>query len=153
MSHSNSSKVGEIFTAAGAAFNKLGELIMTLNSVGESSPSSGKWTAQEMDMLKSSVKTFGTDLERINESVKSRSITQIKAIPIKRKSFEDPSVGVKKQMTTLSSIKPVPQDKMRSVQPKSADITLNMLNAMEPEVDVDGLTSTTKLEYDSSDAS
>ncbi|GBO26922.1 hypothetical protein AVEN_169700-1, partial [Araneus ventricosus] len=35
MSHSNSSKVGEIFTAAGAAFSKLSELIMTLHPVGE----------------------------------------------------------------------------------------------------------------------
>ncbi|GFV50302.1 uncharacterized protein TNCV_622111 [Trichonephila clavipes] len=40
MSHSNSSKVGEIFTAAGAAFSKLSELIMTLHPVGEITPAS-----------------------------------------------------------------------------------------------------------------
>ncbi|GFU72093.1 hypothetical protein TNCV_276751, partial [Trichonephila clavipes] len=31
--------VGEIFLAAGAAFSKMSELIMSLHSVGEASPS------------------------------------------------------------------------------------------------------------------
>ncbi|XP_015927836.1 chromatin complexes subunit BAP18-like isoform X3 [Parasteatoda tepidariorum] len=124
MNHSNSSKVGEIFTAAGAAFNKLGELIMTLHSVGEASPSSSP---------------------------------QIKPapVPVKRKSFEDPGTVLKKQMT--ATIKTVSQDKIRALNsvisqstPKSADITLNMLNAMEPEVDVEGLAAS-KLDYDSPD--
>ncbi|XP_071033517.1 chromatin complexes subunit BAP18-like isoform X2 [Parasteatoda tepidariorum] len=150
--------VGEIFTAAGAAFNKLGELIMTLHSVGEASPSSGKWTMQEMDMLKSAVKTFGGDLEKLNESIKSKNISpQIKPapVPVKRKSFEDPGTVLKKQMT--ATIKTVSQDKIRALNsvisqstPKSADITLNMLNAMEPEVDVEGLAAS-KLDYDSPD--
>ncbi|GFV50301.1 uncharacterized protein TNCV_622112 [Trichonephila clavipes] len=129
MSHSNSSKVGEIFTAAGAAFSKLSELIMTLHPVGEITPASV------------SAKT-----------------------PVKRKSVEDSGVQVKKQMiasttttaTATVTMKPISQEKIRALNavitqptPKSADITLNMLNAMEPEVDVEGLT---KLEYDSSDA-
>ncbi|GFT33637.1 uncharacterized protein NPIL_552711 [Nephila pilipes] len=125
MSHSNSSKVGEIFTAAGAAFSKLSELIMTLHPVGETAPA--------------------------NVSVKT---------PVKRKSVEDSGVQVKKHITVTASasatIKTISQDKIRALNavisqstPKSADITLNMLNAMEPEVDVEGLT---KLEYDSSDA-
>ncbi|XP_035219837.1 chromatin complexes subunit BAP18-like isoform X2 [Stegodyphus dumicola] len=166
MSHSNSSKVGEIFTAAGAAFTKLGELTMTLHSVGEPSPSSGKWTMQEMEMLKTAVKSFGTELERINDSIKNKNIeirpthsSQMKA-PVKRKSFEDPNIGIKKQMPAgTATIKTVSQDKIRALNavisqstPKS-EITLNMLNAMEPEVDVEGLTSANKLDYDSPDAS
>ncbi|GBL72144.1 hypothetical protein AVEN_115143-1 [Araneus ventricosus] len=123
MSHSNSSKVGEIFTAAGAAFSKLSELIMTLHPVGEPPVS--------------------------NVPAKA---------PVKRKSTEEPAIQVKKQMTATATIKSVSQDKIRALnavisQPtnKSADITLNMLNAMEPEVDVEGLSN--KLDYDSSDAS
>ncbi|GFY39955.1 uncharacterized protein TNIN_481451 [Trichonephila inaurata madagascariensis] len=82
--------------------------------------------------------------------------------PVKRKSVEDSGVQVKKQMiastsaTATVTMKPISQEKIRALNavitqptPKSADITLNMLNAMEPEVDVEGLT---KLEYDSSDA-
>ncbi|GFR33281.1 uncharacterized protein TNCT_90341 [Trichonephila clavata] len=122
-------KVGEIFTAAGAAFSKLSELIMTLHPVGETTTA----------------------------SVSTRT-------PVKRKSVEDSGVQVKKQMiastsataTATVTMKPISQEKIRALNavitqptPKSADITLNMLNAMEPEVDVEGLT---KLEYDSSDA-
>ncbi|XP_054711704.1 chromatin complexes subunit BAP18-like [Uloborus diversus] len=157
MSHSNSSKVGEIFTAAGAAFTKLGELTMTLHSVGEPSPSSGKWTLQEMDMLKTAVKSFGSDLERINDTIKSKATIQVKA-PLKRKSFDEPTIGLKKPIPPTATIKTVSQDKIRALNaviqstPKSADITLNMLNAMEPEVDVEGLTTAGKLDYDSPDA-
>ncbi|XP_035219838.1 chromatin complexes subunit BAP18-like isoform X3 [Stegodyphus dumicola] len=133
MSHSNSSKVGEIFTAAGAAFTKLGELTMTLHSVGEPSPSSSE--------------------------IRPTHSSQMKA-PVKRKSFEDPNIGIKKQMPAgTATIKTVSQDKIRALNavisqstPKS-EITLNMLNAMEPEVDVEGLTSANKLDYDSPDAS
>ena len=43
----NASRVGEIFTSAGAALNLLGELTMQLESAGPSAPGSGtKWTDQ-----------------------------------------------------------------------------------------------------------
>ncbi|CAL1271239.1 unnamed protein product [Larinioides sclopetarius] len=78
--------------------------------------------------------------------------------PVKRKSTDEPAIQVKKQVIATATIKNVSQDKIRALngvisQPtnKSADMTLNMLNAMEPEVDVEGLSN--KLDYDSSDAS
>ncbi|GFR07260.1 chromatin complexes subunit BAP18 [Trichonephila clavata] len=63
-------KVGEIFSAAGAAFSKMSELIMSLHSVGEASPSSGKWSLQEIQMLQSSVRNFNNELKRIQDSLK-----------------------------------------------------------------------------------
>ncbi|GIY90754.1 uncharacterized protein CEXT_222291 [Caerostris extrusa] len=124
MNNSSASKVGEIFTAAGAAFSKLSELIMTLHQpAGESTSTS----------------------------------VSVKA-PVKRKSVDEPNVQPKKQVTITPTVKTVSQEKIRALnavisqaKSKSADITLNMLNAVEPEVDVDNLTN--KLEYDSSDAS
>ncbi|GIY10382.1 uncharacterized protein CDAR_44661 [Caerostris darwini] len=124
MNNSSASKVGEIFTAAGAAFSKLSELIMTLHQpVGE--------------------------LTAASASVKA---------PVKRKSVDEPTIQAKKQVTITPTVKTVSQEKIRALnavisqaKSKSADITLNMLNAVEPEVDVDNLSN--KLEYDSSDAS
>ena len=46
---SSSNKVGEIFTSAGEAFNKLGELTMQLQgNQGSSGASAAKWTDEEV---------------------------------------------------------------------------------------------------------
>lgn len=88
-------KVGEIFTAAGEAFSKLAELTMQLNTQVEAPPGS-KWTEEEINMLKKAVSQFGTDLHKISEVVKTRSIGQLKNA-IKRKIYEDAGVAVKSQ--------------------------------------------------------
>lgn len=46
---SASTKVGEIFSAAGAAFTKLGELTMQLHPVSDSSPAGYVRAAQDPD--------------------------------------------------------------------------------------------------------
>ncbi|XP_052822721.1 chromatin complexes subunit BAP18-like [Octopus bimaculoides] len=66
-------QVGEIFTAAGAAFSRLGELTMSLHPTAEPNPASGKWTEQEIELLKSSVKRFGEDLNKISDVIKNRT--------------------------------------------------------------------------------
>ncbi|GFY56578.1 chromatin complexes subunit BAP18 [Trichonephila inaurata madagascariensis] len=66
----NVKKVGEIFLAAGLAFSKMSKLITSLHSVGEASPSSGKWSVQEIQMLQSSVRNFNNELKRIHDSIK-----------------------------------------------------------------------------------
>ena len=68
----NSSKVGEIFSAAGEAFNTLGQLTQQLPSEGGSSGggAGGKWTEEEVEMLHSAVANFARDLSLISERIK-----------------------------------------------------------------------------------
>lgn len=62
---------------------------------------------------------------------------------LKRKAFEEAGVPVKKQPVTTTpsaTVKKTPgQTPNSSIIGKSADVTLNMLNASESEVDVEGL--------------
>ncbi|XP_033121782.1 chromatin complexes subunit BAP18-like [Anneissia japonica] len=85
---SSAAKVGEIFSAAGAAFSKLGELTMQLHPVAEPSPGSSKWTEGEIEMLQTAIKKFGEDLVKISEVIKTRTVAQIK-LAIKKKAQED----------------------------------------------------------------
>ncbi|XP_044528276.1 chromatin complexes subunit BAP18 isoform X5 [Gracilinanus agilis] len=86
--NAESAKVGEIFSAAGAAFTKLGELTMQLHPVSDSSPAGAKWTDTEIEMLRAAVKRFGDDLNRISCVIKDRTVAQIKST-VKRKVYED----------------------------------------------------------------
>ncbi|XP_060111749.1 chromatin complexes subunit BAP18 isoform X1 [Heteronotia binoei] len=85
---SASTKVGEIFSAAGAAFTKLGELTMQLHPVADSSPAGAKWTDAEISLLRASVQRFGDDLNRISALIKERTVAQLKGAT-KRKAYED----------------------------------------------------------------
>ncbi|KAL4659576.1 chromatin complexes subunit BAP18 isoform X1 [Arapaima gigas] len=88
---SASTKVGEIFSAAGAAFTKLGELTMQLHPVADSCPAGAKWTDTEIEMLRSAVRRFGDDLNSISSVIKERTVAQIKTT-VKRKLYEDSRV-------------------------------------------------------------
>ncbi|XP_015610359.1 chromatin complexes subunit BAP18 isoform X1 [Cephus cinctus] len=143
-------KVGEIFTAAGAAFNKLGELTMQLHPTTDSP--AGKWTDEEIEMLRHSVKTFSEDLNKISEHIKGRTVSQIRTT-LKKKAFEEAGVPIRQQQAQQQSMQQssVAQQQQVQVQKqqqttanqglmgKSAEVTLNMLNAPESEVDVEGL--------------
>ncbi|XP_012141804.1 BPTF-associated chromatin complex component 1 isoform X4 [Megachile rotundata] len=106
-------KVGEIFTAAGAAFNKLGELTMQLHPTTDSPAGS-----------------------------------QIRTT-LKKKAFEEAGMPIRQQMLSQQSTQQstvVQQQQVSKQQAanqglmgKSAEVTLNMLNAPESEVDVEGL--------------
>ena len=77
---SNSNKVGEIFSSAGDAFARLGELTMELQGGGQAGGGSGvKWTDEEVDMLHNAVRTFAEDLQTISETIKQRTVIQIKS--------------------------------------------------------------------------
>ncbi|CAL7946012.1 unnamed protein product [Xylocopa violacea] len=141
----SASKVGEIFTAAGAAFNKLGELTMQLHPTTDSP--AGKWTDEEIEMLRHSVKTFSEDLNKISEHIKGRTVSQIRTT-LKKKAFEEAGVPIRQQMLSQQSSQQsaVVQQQVSKQQTgnqglmgKSAEVTLNMLNAPESEVDVEGL--------------
>lgn len=155
----SASKVGEIFTAAGAAFSKLGELTMQLHPVTETSTSSGKWTDEEVDMLRSSVKRFGDDMTKISEHIKLRKVAQIKST-LKRKAYEDAGLPAKRassisgsaaKMSSAESQRSMPTAVVTQVVKKtSSDVTLNMLNAPETEVDVETLGDVKVEDFDSS---
>ncbi|XP_025270493.1 chromatin complexes subunit BAP18 isoform X2 [Camponotus floridanus] len=110
----SASKVGEIFTAAGVAFNKLGELTMQLHPTSDS-------------LAGSQIRTT-----------------------LKKKAFEEAGISVRQQQilpqqaqqSTLVQQQVVKQQSTsgnQSLIGKSAEVTLNMLNAPETEVDVEGL--------------
>lgn len=145
----SASKVGEIFTAAGAAFSKLGELTMQLHPVTEPSPSSGKWTEDEIDMMKSAVKRFGDDMTKISENIKNRTISQIKST-LKRKAYEDAGLPIKKPLPSKPMIDGQGIAISMPQLPKKSDVTLNMLNATEAEVDVETLGEVKICDFDSS---
>lgn len=71
-------KVAEIFSTAGEAFTKLGNLAMALQSNSERTTDINKWADEEIDMLKTAIARFGSDVEKISELVKSKSTNQIK---------------------------------------------------------------------------
>ncbi|XP_057329542.1 chromatin complexes subunit BAP18 isoform X2 [Microplitis mediator] len=133
----SASKVGEIFTAAGAAFNKLGELTMQLHPTTDSP--AGKWTDEEIEMLRHSVKTFSEDLHKISDHIKGRTVSQIKT-GLKKKVFEEAGVPIRHPVQQNVQIKKQPSvNTNQGLMNTSAEVTLNMLNATESEVDVEGL--------------
>ena len=97
---SSSNKVGEIFSAAGDAFARLGELTMQLQgSQQNTGGSAAKWSDEEVgkaaiehmeygcvfklehlqvEMLHNAVRTFSEDLSVISQTIKQRTVQQIK---------------------------------------------------------------------------
>ncbi|XP_049885387.1 chromatin complexes subunit BAP18-like isoform X4 [Pectinophora gossypiella] len=120
--NNSAAKVGEIFREAGTAFNKLSEMTTLLHPMGDSQPGSGKWTEEEIEMLRACVHRFAVDLNKLSQHIKNRTVTQIRTT-LKKKAFEDAGIPVRQ-------------------------VTLNMLNASENEVDVEGLTGDVKLEFE-----
>lgn len=171
---SASTKVGEIFSAAGAAFTKLGELTMQLHPVADSSPAGAKWTDTEIEMLRTAVKRFGEDLNKISTVIKERTVAQIKTT-VKRKIYEDngmsvPSESPKKtlktdQLPAMPAVTTVPTSQVvtnASLQEisatvtkkeKTSDVTLSALNDSDANsdlADIEGLegSATKKLNFD-----
>ncbi|XP_018312709.1 chromatin complexes subunit BAP18 isoform X3 [Mycetomoellerius zeteki] len=111
----SASKVGEIFAAAGVAFNKLGELTMQLHPTSDSLAGS-----QIRTTLKK--KTF----EEAGMTVRQQQIIPQQA---QQSTLVQQQQVVKQQSTSGN----------QGLMGKSAEVTLNMLNAPETEVDVEGL--------------
>ncbi|XP_072035149.1 BPTF-associated chromatin complex component 1-like isoform X2 [Amphiura filiformis] len=103
---SSAQKVGEIFSEAGAAFSRLGELTMQLHPVSEPSPSSGKWTDEELELLRAAVKRFGEDLHKISDVIKTRTVNQIRSA-LKKKVGADSEKRKQAQHTSIIAKSPV----------------------------------------------
>ncbi|CAL4061269.1 unnamed protein product, partial [Meganyctiphanes norvegica] len=141
------SKVGEIFLAAGTAFNNLAELTMQLHPTAEQSPAGTKWTDEEIEMLRSAVRRFGDDLNIISQRIKSRTVNQIRTA-LKKKAFDDAGIS---PATAAAAVMQQQQGAAGQASGGAAqqagaggmltnrDVTLNMLNASESEVDVEGM--------------
>ncbi|XP_021470331.1 chromatin complexes subunit BAP18-like isoform X1 [Oncorhynchus nerka] len=165
---SASTKVGEIFSAAGAAFTKLGELTMQLHPVADSSPAGAKWTDTEIEQLRSAVVRFGDDLNSLSSVIKERTVAQIKTT-VKRKLYDEsgmpistdsPKKTVKKTAVTMATtatptVIAVPTAQVilpaglqgnvtvappaMKKQKTSADVTLSALNDSDVNSDLEGL--------------
>ncbi|XP_053319274.1 chromatin complexes subunit BAP18 isoform X2 [Spea bombifrons] len=175
---SASTKVGEIFSAAGAAFTKLGELTMQLHPVTDSSPAGARWTDTEIQMLHAAVRRFGEDINQISSVIKERTVAQLK-FAVKRKIYDDSGVPlsgesprkvIKKVVPVTSSSAPsvtavsAPQTSSGTTLPegsqgamkkrKSSDVTLSALNDSDANsdlVDIEGLgdrSTVKKLNFD-----
>ncbi|XP_063700890.1 chromatin complexes subunit BAP18 isoform X1 [Culicoides brevitarsis] len=147
----SASKVGEIFTAAGNAFNQLGNLTAQLQA--QDSLSGSKWTDEEIEMLRASITRFSEDLNKVSLRIKGRTVAQIRQT-LKKKAFEDAGLPVPKQQqqvlksptsTTTTQVtkelKSPQQDQMLAQHQQ--EITLNRLNA-----DVDNFDSAVKMEFE-----
>jgi len=171
---SSASKVGDIFTAAGAAFSKLGELTMQLHTSGEPAPGQGggKWTDQEVELLRQAVQQFGDNLNQISGVIKNRTISQIKN-QIKKRGYEEAGLSPPPPETNVTLHSPgpittgtttVPSAKSgsparaavitntansgepASKKQKTSEVTLSALNApLEGDVDIEGMVDNTAI--------
>ncbi|XP_076178334.1 BPTF-associated chromatin complex component 1 isoform X3 [Ptiloglossa arizonensis] len=113
MESASGQKVGEIFTAAGAAFNKLGELTMQLHPTTDSPAGSQIRTTLKKKAFEEAGVPIRQQILSQQQSAQQSAVQQ----------------QVSKQQTTGN----------QGLMGKSAEVTLNMLNAPESEVDVEGL--------------
>lgn len=113
-------------------------------------------------MLRSVVKKFSDDLNKISEHIKIRTVwvswflhhsnrrviswnfrSQIRTT-LKKKAFEDAGLPVR----SISNVQPTQTVANTQAMLNKSEVTLNMLNAPESEVDVEGLHEDVKLEFD-----
>lgn len=74
------------------------------------------------------------------------SRTQIRTA-LKKKAFEDAGLPVRQINTTVQT-QPAQPTIQQQIIKQPSEVTLNMLNAAESEVDVEGLHEEVKLEFD-----
>lgn len=123
---SSAAKVGEIFSAAGTAFSRLGELTLTLQPTNDTPTPNSKWTDDDIEMLQSAVKKFTDDLAVICDQIKQRTVSQIHTT-LKRKSYENRAINP--AVLTRTPMSSPMSTNILSAKCNSADVTLNMLNA------------------------
>ncbi|XP_055551109.1 chromatin complexes subunit BAP18 isoform X3 [Wyeomyia smithii] len=146
----SATKVGEIFTAAGAAFNRLGELTMQLH------PSSDSPTGSQIrqTLKKKAFEDAGIQIKQQptqQHQLASPQQQQSQAILVQQQPSVQPMTSGTDQQPTLV----VKQEDSEStgdagyLNKPSNMMTLNRLNVQESEADVEGLASAdVKLEFE-----
>uniref|UniRef100_A0A914UKN0 Uncharacterized protein n=1 Tax=Plectus sambesii TaxID=2011161 RepID=A0A914UKN0_9BILA len=81
--------VAEVFLTAGHAFQKLGDLTLQLNSAADGEENM-KWSEPEIDQLRDALTRFAHELDKISDSVQSRTTKHIKT-DLKRRVLLDES--------------------------------------------------------------
>jgi len=133
----SAAKVGEIFSSAGEAFGKLGELTMQLQAAHQNTGgASAKWTEEEVEMMHRAVRNFSQELNVISETIKQRTVHQIRAA-LQKKAFDEAGISV--QSINSSNQQQQQAIKILQSQTSNSEVTLNALNAGENEADVEGL--------------
>lgn len=172
--NNSAAKVGEIFREAGTAFHKLSEMTALLHPMGDSQPG-GKWTEEEIEMLRSCVHRFALDLNKLSQHIKTRTVNQIRTT-LKKKAFEDAGIPVRQVTSTITStptrtkrrintaVKHSPpvlrknselagcnkfDSELAGCNKLDSEVTLNKLNAPESEGDVEGYNNEVKLDFGS----
>lgn len=134
---SASTKVGEIFSAAGAAFTKLGELTMQLHPVAESSPAGS--------LTKSTVKRKPyEDGATPATSDSPKKVIKKSTLAVARASQGSPAVisVSTAQVVMAAGLQGPPSSQPPLKKQKTADVTLSALNDSDVNsdlVDIEGL--------------
>ncbi|XP_040169564.1 uncharacterized protein LOC120903946 isoform X2 [Anopheles arabiensis] len=153
----SATKVGEIFTAAGAAFNSLGELTMQLH------PSSDSPTGSQIrhTLKKKAFEDAGLPVRQLTQPTSTQSHhlqqqaqqQQQQIIVTSSAHYEEgvPSSTVIAHPMVIESV--IKDDNTESsgllCQPADISMTLNRLNTQEHEADVEGMASSEmKLEFE-----
>ncbi|KAM6894557.1 BPTF-associated chromatin complex component 1 isoform 2-T2 [Lycodopsis pacificus] len=132
---SASTKVGEIFSAAGAAFTKLGELTMQLHPVADSSPAGGqtkstvKRKLYEDGALPASSDGPKKVIKKTTVAMATKGTPTVVSVP-------------KAQVAMASGLQGSPSRQPTLKKQKTADVTLSALNDSDVNsdlVDIEGL--------------
>uniref|UniRef100_UPI0037E75B13 chromatin complexes subunit BAP18 n=1 Tax=Semicossyphus pulcher TaxID=241346 RepID=UPI0037E75B13 len=145
---SASTKVGEIFSAAGAAFTKLGELTMQLHPVADSSPAGGQTkSAVKRKLYEDGAPPPVASSEGSKKAVKKTPAAVTAGAPTVI------SVPTAKVVVT-SGLQGPPSSQPPLKKQKTADVTLSALNDSDVNsdlVDMEGLgegSNSKKLNFD-----
>ncbi|XP_029311018.1 chromatin complexes subunit BAP18-like isoform X2 [Cottoperca gobio] len=134
---SASTKVGEIFSAAGAAFTKLGELTMQLHPVADSSPAGG----QTKSTVKRKLYEDGA-LPAISDGPKKGTKKTLAAVSMATQGTPTIISMPTARVVVTSGLQGSPSRQTTLKKQKTADVTLSALNDSDVNsdlVDIEGL--------------
>ncbi|XP_014011783.1 potential DNA-binding protein C17orf49 homolog isoform X2 [Salmo salar] len=143
---SASTKVGEIFSAAGAAFTKLGELTMQLHPVADSSPAGAQIkTTVKRKLYDESGMPISTDSPK--KTVKKTAVTMATTATPTVIAVTTAQVVLPAGLQGNVTVAPPAMKKQKT----SADVTLSALNDSDVNSDLEGLgegSNSKKLNFD-----